>query len=161
MVAGGTGDDALGPLLNGELGDHVACAPELEGAGVLKIFGLQIQVTVGGDARCLGQGGGADDILQNHGSVEDLVDGHHSDLSFNKNSPVSLHKETGLSNEQTLRYHSSCHPMGDDRSLRSDNRIPRYRSGTVLPTETLPLGKATPRPVYSPPVIASHHPATL
>ena len=96
VVAGGTGDDALGPLLNGELGDHVACAPELEGAGVLKIFGLQIQVTVGGDARRLGQGGGADDILQNHGSVEDLVDGHHSDLSFIKTALSLCIKRQGF-----------------------------------------------------------------
>ena len=95
VVSGGAGDNAFGFFLIGKHSDFVSGTPELERAGVLQIFWLQVQLAFRGDAVCLGQGGGADDILQHQRGVEQFVDRDHMVfLSFQNGSkkPCLFHK---------------------------------------------------------------------
>ena len=95
VVSGGAGDNAFGFFLIGKHSDFVSGTPELERAGVLQIFRLQVQLAFRGDAVCLGQGGGADDILQHQRGVEQFVDRDHMVfLSFQNGSkkPCLFHK---------------------------------------------------------------------
>jgi hypothetical protein len=84
VVACAAGDNAFGLFLFAEHGDLIAGAPELEGAGALKVFGLEIQGKILGEAIGSGQRSGTDNVLQNQRSMENLINGQHIFISFQK-----------------------------------------------------------------------------
>ena len=84
MVAGAAGDNAFGLFLIAEHGNLVTGTTKLERAGSLEIFGLEIQGEILGEAIGSCQGGGTDDIFQNQRSMENLVNGQHNSISFQK-----------------------------------------------------------------------------
>ena len=80
VVARGAGDDASGLFLVGQVGDLVARAPQLKGAGILQVFRLEIQLAVGRDAVGPGHRRFPDDGLQRDGSLKNLINGQHGGL---------------------------------------------------------------------------------
>ena len=47
MVAGRGGNYAFGPFFGGELADFIVSAAQLEGAGMLEVFGFQVDFVAG------------------------------------------------------------------------------------------------------------------
>ena len=65
MVAGGRGNYPFGAFFGGELADFIIRAAQLEGAGVLEVFGFQVDFVAGqfGEKVTFNQAGFADNAL--------------------------------------------------------------------------------------------------
>ena len=84
MVACGTGNNTLGLFFFAEHGNLVTGTAELKRAGSLKVFRLEIQLEILGKTVGSCQRRGTDYIFQNQGGVENLVNGQHMYISFQK-----------------------------------------------------------------------------
>ena len=77
MVAGRAGDHALGAFFLAQLADFIVGTADLEAAGHLQVFGLQVEICAGAKPGRGDQVGLAGDFFQYEFGVVDLVQGQH------------------------------------------------------------------------------------